>query len=66
MAVAAGPYFLVERSWWPRLREMAATLTREVESAGYTLHDVERHGEKGFHRLARGWEPSRGRRIRLW
>lgn len=55
MAVAAGPYFLVERSWWPRLREMAATLTREVESAGYTLHDVERHGEKGFHRLARGF-----------
>ena len=55
MSVAAGPYFLVERSWWPRLREMAATLTRDVEDAGYTLHDVERHGEKGFHRLARGF-----------
>ena len=34
---------------------MAATLTREVEEAGYTLHDVERYGEKGFHRLARGF-----------
>ena len=55
MSVAAGPYFLVERSWWPRLREMAAALTREVEGAGYALHDVERHGEKGFHRLARGF-----------
>ena len=55
MSVAAGPYFLVERSWWPRCREMARALTRVVEGAGYTLHDVERHGEKGFHRLARGF-----------
>jgi len=55
MSVAAGPYFLVERSWWPRLREAAAGLAREVEGAGHTLHDVERHGEKGFHRLARGF-----------
>ena len=55
MSVAAGPYFLVERSWWPRLTEMAAALTREVEGAGYALHAVERHGEKGFHRLARGF-----------
>ena len=55
MSVAAGPYFLVERAWWPRLGAMAAALTREVEAAGYTPHDVERHGEKGFHRLARGF-----------
>ena len=55
MSVAAGPYFLVERSWWPRFGDAAASLTREVEGAGYTLHDVERHGEKGFHRLARGF-----------
>ena len=55
MGVAAGPYFLVERSWWPRFGDAAAALTREVEAAGYTLHDVERHGEKGFHRLGRGF-----------
>ena len=55
MSVAAGPYFLVERSWWPRFGEMAAALTRMVERAGYALHDVERHGEKGFHRLGRGF-----------
>jgi len=55
MGVAAGPYFLVERSWWPRCGEMAAALTREVENGGYALHDVERHGEKGFHRLGRGF-----------
>ena len=55
MSVAAGPYFLVERSWWPRFREMAGALGREVEGAGYALHDVQRHGEKGFHRLGRGF-----------
>ena len=55
MSVAAGPYFLVERSWWPRFGDAAAALTREVEAVGYTLHDVERHGEKGFHRLAKGF-----------
>ena len=55
MSVAAGPYFLIERSWWLRCGEMAGALTREVEGAGYTLHDVERHGEKGFHRLGRGF-----------
>ena len=55
MSVAAGPYFLVERSWWPRFGDAAAALTLEVEAAGYTLHDVERHGEKGFHRLAKGF-----------
>lgn len=55
MSVAAGPYFLVERAWWPRFGDAAAALTREVEAAGYTLHDVERYGEKGFHRLDRGF-----------
>ncbi len=55
MGFAAGPYFLVERSWWPRFGEAAAALAREVEDAGYALHDVERRGEKGFHRLARGF-----------
>ncbi len=55
MGTAAGPYFLVERSWWPRFELAARCLTEKVESAGYALHDVERQGEKGFHRLARGF-----------
>lgn len=55
MGIAAGPYFLIERAWWPRCAEMAQALTRDVEAAGYALHDVERHGEKGFHRLGRGF-----------
>ncbi len=55
MSVAAGPYFLVERSWWPRFADAARELATEVATAGYTLHDVERNGEKGFHRLAPGF-----------
>ena len=55
MSVAAGPYFLVERSWWPHFGDAARHLAREVEAAGYTLHDVERGGEKGFHRLTPGF-----------
>ena len=55
MSVAAGPYFLVERSWWPRFGEQARALSREVKDAGYELHDVDRGGEKGFHRLAPGF-----------
>ena len=55
MAMAGGPYFLVERAWWPRCGEMARTLANEVAGAGYVLHDVDREGEKGFHRLQRGF-----------
>ena len=55
MSVAAGPYFLVERSWWPRFRDAARALAGEVRRAGYELHDVDREGEKGFHRLAPGF-----------
>ena len=55
MGFAAGPYFLVERGWWPRFRGAAKALAREVETAGFALHDVERHGEKGFHRLGLGF-----------
>ena len=55
MGTAAGPYFLVERSWWSRFEPAAKRLAQKVESAGYVLHDVERQGEKGFHRLARGF-----------
>lgn len=63
MSFAAGPYFLLERSWWPRFTEagpegdagLAGFLSAEAGRVGYVLHDVERNGEKGFHRLAPGF-----------
>lgn len=55
MAFAAGPWFLFERSWLDRSQLLQQTCVATVQSLGYELHDVERHGEKGFHRLARGF-----------
>jgi len=55
MAHAAGPWFLLDRAWIDRTAPLRKHLTREVAALGYALHDVERHGEKGFHRIERGF-----------
>ena len=55
LAVGAGPWFLVEKEWWPRCGEFRRSCEQKVKELGYVLHDEERHGEKGFHRLAKGF-----------
>lgn len=55
MAMSAGPYFLLDAGWHERCAGLKARCAAEVERMGYTLHDVERHGEKGFHRIERGF-----------
>ncbi len=55
MHLAAGPWFLVEPSWRERLNTLIAVCQAEVRESGYRLHDVERNGEKGFHRIAPGF-----------
>ena len=55
MAVGIGPWFLVERNWWPRCKELQRCCERKVKELGYALHDEDRHGEKGFFRLAKGF-----------
>jgi hypothetical protein len=55
MGFAAGPWFLVDPAWVGRLGSLPAALTRQVDRMGYRLHDVERRGEKGFHRLGPGF-----------
>ena len=55
MGFAAGPWYLIEAAWKDRcelLKERCRTRVREL---GYTLHDVERQGEKGFFRIERGF-----------
>jgi hypothetical protein len=52
---AAGPWFLLERTWQARTAELRRHLTRRVRRAGYQLHDVDRGGEKGFTRIAEGF-----------
>jgi len=55
MAMSAGPFFLLDAAWADRCGSLKGRCVTEVERLGYTLHDVERHGEKGFHRLERGF-----------
>lgn len=55
IAFAAGPWFLVEGAWLDRLAGFQEACRTEVRSLGYSLHDVERHGEKGFVRIDEGF-----------
>jgi hypothetical protein len=55
MGFAAGPWFLIDRSWRDRCDLLKTRCATAVAALGYTLHDVERQGEKGFIRLGRGF-----------
>ncbi|MEM1205194.1 MAG: M14 family zinc carboxypeptidase [Acidobacteriota bacterium] len=55
MGFAAGPWFLIEADWADRTGPMRDELRSSVEAAGYTVHDVDRGGEKGFTRIDRGF-----------
>ena len=51
----AGPWFLIESAWKERCGRLMAKCAEATEDLGYVLHDVERGGEKGFFRIARGF-----------
>lgn len=55
MAFAAGPWFLIEAAWAERTGAMRERLRRRVYELGYRVHDVDRGGEKGFHRIDEGF-----------
>lgn len=55
MAVAAGPWFLLDRAWVSRCELLMRRCRDRTGTLGYVLHDVERSGEKGFSRIARGF-----------
>ena len=55
MAFAAGPWFLIEGSWAERTVTMRDNLRRQVRAMGYAVHDIDRGGEKGFHRIDEGF-----------
>ncbi len=55
MGFAAGPFFLIDRAWEDRCETLKASCRQRAEALGYSLHDVERHGEKGFFRFERGF-----------
>ena len=55
MDFAVGPWFLIERSWRDRTIELRDRLRRRVRTLGYRLFDLDRGGEKGFHRIDEGF-----------
>ncbi len=55
MAFAAGPWFLLEHSWAARSAAMRHRLRQQVKELGYVTHDIDRGGEKGFHRIDVGF-----------
>jgi hypothetical protein len=55
MAIAHGPWFLVEGSWRDRIGALRERCSRETAALGHRLHDVDRRGDKGFERIAPGF-----------
>ena len=55
MAFGAGPWFLIEREWKDRCEHFKRACVEETRALGYSLHDVQRGGEKGFFRLGKGF-----------
>ncbi len=55
MGFSAGPWFLIDEAWKDRCEILKERCQARVDELGYALHDVERHGEKGFFRLDRGF-----------
>jgi len=55
MGFASGPWFLIERAWIDRTARLRDSLRAEVRAMGYRPFDVDRGGEKGFHRIDEGF-----------
>lgn len=55
MGFGGGPWFLVEPAWAERCHRLIGRCIAETRALGYRLHDVDRRGEKGFHRLGPGF-----------
>lgn len=55
MGFAPGPWFLIEPAWIERTSELRELLRQQVAAMGYPLFDVDRRGEKGFHRIDAGF-----------
>jgi hypothetical protein len=55
MGFAPGPWFLIEPSWVERTADLRRSLRDRVRAMGYRVFDVDRQGEKGFHRIDEGF-----------
>ena len=55
MSMAQGPWFLIDPSWINRCELIMERCKQKVLDMKYRLHDVDREGEKGFHRIGKGF-----------
>jgi hypothetical protein len=55
MGFAEGAWFLLCREWLGRLEPIMDTLTCFCADLDVPLHDIDRHGEKGFSRIRAGF-----------
>jgi len=55
MSFASGPWFLLEAAWIERTAALRDAVRRRVREMGYEPFDVDRGGEKGFHRIDEGF-----------
>ena len=55
MGFATGPWFLIEEAWVDRTAGLREAMRRTVREFGYQIFDVDRGGEKGFHRIDEGF-----------
>lgn len=55
MAIAAGPWFLIEEAWAARTAALRDAMVADVVRLGYQPLDIDRQGEKGFRRIGLGF-----------
>ncbi|RMF32546.1 MAG: peptidase [Bacteroidetes bacterium] len=55
MGIAYGAWFLIDAAWVLRSELIQQRCREAAWKLGHPLHDVERQGEKGFHRIAEGF-----------
>jgi len=55
MSMAYGPWFLIDPYWKEDAALLQEQCRQRVRSLGYSLHDIDRKGEKGFERIAPGF-----------
>jgi hypothetical protein len=55
MAFAEGAWFLIAREWVERTAPLRERLADAARRFNLPLHDIDRRGEKGFHRIAPGF-----------
>ena len=55
MATSFGPWFLIDPAWVGRSDILQEQCRKKTKELGYLLNDIDRSGEKGFHRISEGF-----------